>query len=522
MKTAVAILGLVAAAAIAQNVPGSGPAAAPPIAIPLLRPAASTTASAPTSLPFTLGYDTTRITKPLLPDGRPDYLAAINEMASKGVTRDNNMAIAFLEVLDDQQFRGKPPLRDEILAKLDISRPPEHLHFKNLAGIGDCDEAAARPWRSKEDPALADLLNDMPLAAARGATERSRWYIPLVRSKEEVFLIRTRIPMLGQFRLVSKALVIHANLAVGEGRQEDAPADLLAAHRLGCLLGQDPLLIGKLVAASLVSSADKAIADSAAAGAFSPARARKLAEDLISAGPMPDMASAIDNCERFIILDFIVQATGVDKGDLFEFLTTTLASGQTAKLKGNFFRQAFLKNWPKADYDTILRRVNQHYDDLVKAMGQPSFGQRAKAIEDIGQQLSQLEDRVATQPASTSPTQWTGDFILSILLTRISHSQISTDLAMVQRDLAVVALGLCAYKADNGKYPDSLDVLAPKYLTKVPEDFCSGKPFIYKKTADGYILYSVGENMTDDGGKTKGQGGDDIVVKTPSPAATQP
>jgi len=88
-------------------------------------------------------------------------------------------------------------------------------------------------------------------------------------------------------------------------------------------------------------------------------------------------------------------------------------------------------------------------------------------------------------------------------------------LTATERDLAIVAVALAAHKAEKGKYPDKLEALSPEYLKAVPNDFCSGKPFIYK-TDDkgGYILYSVGENMKDDGGKTREEGGDDLVVKS--------
>lgn len=36
---------------------------------------------------------------------------------------------------------------------------------------------------------------------------------------------------------------------------------------------------------------------------------------------------------------------------------------------------------------------------------------------------------------------------------------------------------------------------------KIPEDPFSGKDFIYKRQEKGFILYSIGRNMKDDGGK---------------------
>jgi hypothetical protein len=63
-------------------------------------------------------------------------------------------------------------------------------------------------------------------------------------------------------------------------------------------------------------------------------------------------------------------------------------------------------------------------------------------------------------------------------------------------------LALRAYELDHGRYPDSLAQLAPKYLPSVPQDpFTDGLPLKCHLNDDGYLLYSVGPDVNDDGGK---------------------
>jgi len=70
----------------------------------------------------------------------------------------------------------------------------------------------------------------------------------------------------------------------------------------------------------------------------------------------------------------------------------------------------------------------------------------------------------------------------------------------VQATLAIIAV--LRYKLDKGDYPDSLDKLTESgYLKQVPMDPFSDKPLIYKKMDGDFILYGVGLNFTDDGGK---------------------
>ena len=54
-----------------------------------------------------------------------------------------------------------------------------------------------------------------------------------------------------------------------------------------------------------------------------------------------------------------------------------------------------------------------------------------------------------------------------------------------------------------GKLPDTLAELIPTYLDAVPEDPFDCKELRYKKLETGFVVYSVGEDGNDDGGKGK-------------------
>jgi hypothetical protein len=79
-----------------------------------------------------------------------------------------------------------------------------------------------------------------------------------------------------------------------------------------------------------------------------------------------------------------------------------------------------------------------------------------------------------------------------------------------------IAFALHAFKKDTGKYPPKLADLAPKYLPAIPDDLFSGKPLVYKPSDHGYLLYSVGPNGKDDGGRDTPDS-DDLVVRMPVP-----
>jgi hypothetical protein len=68
-------------------------------------------------------------------------------------------------------------------------------------------------------------------------------------------------------------------------------------------------------------------------------------------------------------------------------------------------------------------------------------------------------------------------------------------------DLARLACALERYRQVHGDYPETLDVVAPQFIGKIPHDIINGQPLHYRRTEDGnFLLYSVGWNGKDDGG----------------------
>ncbi|HEY3285354.1 MAG TPA: hypothetical protein VGN26_24030 [Armatimonadota bacterium] len=86
-----------------------------------------------------------------------------------------------------------------------------------------------------------------------------------------------------------------------------------------------------------------------------------------------------------------------------------------------------------------------------------------------------------------------------------------------QNGMAAVSLALRAYQLAHGAYPASLNALVPAYLPSAPDDPFAAQPqsLRYRKQGNGYLLYSVGPDAKDDGGrpvrKPKPGGGSLIV-----------
>jgi len=68
---------------------------------------------------------------------------------------------------------------------------------------------------------------------------------------------------------------------------------------------------------------------------------------------------------------------------------------------------------------------------------------------------------------------------------------------------ANAALAVQRYRLAAGQLPDTLTDLVPAYLDSVPTDPFDGNEMRYKKLEAGFVVYSIGEDLSDDGGKEK-------------------
>jgi hypothetical protein len=75
--------------------------------------------------------------------------------------------------------------------------------------------------------------------------------------------------------------------------------------------------------------------------------------------------------------------------------------------------------------------------------------------------------------------------------------------ATAQMRAALVGLAIERYRLAVGKLPDSLEKLVPAYLDSVPRDPFDGAQLRYKRLEKGYVVYSIGEDGSDDGGKER-------------------
>lgn len=79
--------------------------------------------------------------------------------------------------------------------------------------------------------------------------------------------------------------------------------------------------------------------------------------------------------------------------------------------------------------------------------------------------------------------------------------------------LLTTQLALQCFRSEQGHVPRQLDDLVPKYLQRVPTDPFSNQPLVYRAQGTNWLLYSVGPDGVDDGGKPIGRPGSSNASK---------
>ncbi|MCH8274253.1 MAG: hypothetical protein IH851_05635 [Armatimonadetes bacterium] len=73
--------------------------------------------------------------------------------------------------------------------------------------------------------------------------------------------------------------------------------------------------------------------------------------------------------------------------------------------------------------------------------------------------------------------------------------------ARVEIDFQMITLALHAYRLQEGEYPERLREMTPAIIGGVPQDpFALEGLYGYRRTSEGYLLYSIGPDGVDDGG----------------------
>lgn len=486
---------------------------------------------------------TTRFTEPLNDDGTVNYTEAVNRYFAGDIKPEENSAVLIYEVFGHSPEGTR--MSDEFFARLGMPVPPADGNY--FAGLGSWlqkqygdkwnDEGRDRyyavseitedgPWQKKDAPEVVKWLNAMDghLKKLHEAVQRPRYFLPMILTVDDAgnrgLIIGVLLPGVQMTRSLARALNRRANLAMGEGRFDDARKDLLTCIRLGRHTAQGATLIERLVGIAVESIASKSLLKWIELAKPNLKAVNEIRADMASMLPIPDMARSVAVCERAMYLD-TVTALAQQRTDLSEIV----GLGGDSTVTNTVQSVAGLV----VDWNLILRRGNEWYDRMSAAMREPTRPARMQVTGQIEADLKEVAKQVkdgsiwakALLPGQTKKTisEQMSSALIALLLPAVSAAGTAEDRCTQSHGNLHVALALSAWHREHGSYPAKLEQLSPKYLEDIPEDLFVRGTLKYQQTDDGYLFYSVGPNVTDDDGRWYDDepSGDDISVRMPIP-----
>ncbi len=498
-------------------------------------------------VPFTISKETTFIVEPLDKAGYPDYVAALNQRFGNGVTPENNAVVRTWRAFGPQKIAkeqrleffkllGIEPLPEkgdyfielkDYPSALDDASSIEHTAtYSSHYPLDDLLKAACtRPWSKREFPNLSAWLdlNEKPLVAIVAASKRPRYFDPLVRDKPETVLMMVPSDTARCIMAAAQALCARAMRFAGQNQWDRARDDVLACHRLARLVAVGPSTFDCLRGFWIEIAACYADEGLLRVPRITKAQCTKLQSELVQLQPLTHYVDKLDAFERFAYLDAALSVARKYQGKT-EALAYLRKLNIPSESEGAV-RLMIGDNGSPFDWDEILRFGNVWSDRLAIAGRETP---RSKLRMAVGQVCIDY-DKENERGKNDLVKKFLGDprknvtesmrRSLSQAFAPSSGGFIAEDRAATHLSLARIAVALAAYNADHGTFPTALTKLSPKYLATIPKDLFNDKHLHYVQKDKGYLLYSVGMNGEDDGGRglddhyeDSEKVGDDIAV----------
>lgn len=464
-------------------------------------------------------------------DATNKYASRINSVYGSGVSPDANAAVLLIEAMGPRP--EGTPLPAEYYRLLGTNCPPEKGTYFVPFGAGltpsaqaaaqrDFSRAMSRPWKSEEFPEVAKWLeqNRAPMQLVKKAVQRSDYYVPLVPPTDEqgqsIGLIQTLLPHVQELRSLGRCLLCQAYLHMESKEYLKAWDDLIACHRLGRLTSRGPTLIDYLVGGALSSMAFSAEEQLLATAAFDSEQLKRIRRDLESLPAWGDVSRAMNLTERLMFMDTVdVVASGrIEELDV-------IGVDMSPSPLGWRIASVFV------DWNLVKQRGTLAYDQLHQTMQEHQGVGRLAALDALSGNTPRLhrasvrgllKELLRQGSVRKVASAAMGDALVDMMLPAVANVDRARLRFQQRDDVLMVGVKVYEFHAANGHFPAALSSMVPEYLPRVPVDSFVGKPLRYDVTADGFRLYSLGENRTDDEGKTFGQKerADDLIIQKPA------
>jgi hypothetical protein len=288
------------------------------------------------------------------------------------------------------------------------------------------------------------------------------------------------LPHLARMKGLTMLTQVRATAELEAGRSAEALEDLKLGLRFSDSIRDEPILIDHLVRVATLAINLQSIREGLIRHAWSDTQLIELETYLASVDVLAEYKLAMRG-ERALCV------AGVD------YLRRQGLRGEPMYYLGNEDGGSFcapgLSLAPGGWFYQNMLIISRMHQDFTR----PAVDERAhRVFPDLS-----ADGERALQKMRTGPYTIFAKLLLPALEKAVRRSARMQTYA----DATRVGCALERYLLANGKFPDTLEPLAPRFIESIPNDVIDGKPLRYRRHSDGgYVLYSVGWNQTDDGG----------------------
>ena len=429
-------------------------------------------------------------------------------------------------VPDEKNFALTPTFKPA----LDFSRKPEGVVWRDTNGLAHLQTIRAdlRPNRSTNDsPALGSLekgtfadleacrefyrgntnypqpvgpgkaAEDILVALGRfepeirelreAATTRPYSRFPIEYDYEPAWAIL--LPHLAHMKGLCNLTQVRAIAELELGRTTEAFADLKLGFRISDSIRDEPLLIDHLVRIATLAINLQTVREGLVRHVWTDAQLAELEKYLASVDVLAEYELGMRG-ERAL------GASGLDwlrrqglRTDVMNYIGNE--DGGSASVPNIGFNP-LPSGW---FYQNMLTISRMHQDFILTAVD----AKARRVFPDVSEKLDSTLAVLPTRPYT---------IFAKLLMPALGRAVTKSARMQTFADEARVACALERQRLANGKLPETLDALVPRFIERIPADVVDGKPLRYRLKPDGgYVLYALGWNRTDDGGEmvlTKG------------------
>lgn len=322
------------------------------------------------------------------------------------------------------------------------------------------------------DPALQQL---------REAMKRPEMRYPVDYGVEQPFSIL--LPHLSNIRRVSSLLSVRASAHLALGNSEAAAQDVVLGLHLVRSFQHEHLLISFLVQIACLQTTAQPIWEGMVLQRWTDTQLVAIQQHAEQLNLLRSLQVALE-MERAATVTTIDWIKKAKSGQRYQALGEPAgAVGETSLSFASFMP----RGWWDMEKVSFARMFEDGIGPISKALKSGSF--------------AESEDPVMQKPPNQGiKAIWKHELLASMLLPALDKVQRKGAIGQALTDEIIVACAIERARLADASYPQSLAGLSPKYLSQPRRDVISGQPLIYRPEANGYLLYSVGWNRTDDGG----------------------